>query len=164
MKEEGTIAQKAKPSVRLFLLIPPSSFVLHPSEEATVLDAADAVDRRGRTASRTARAFQEVLREVFGVPFVLFDAATGAAIGPAEGVPGRDLEPAAVARLRQAGQPTVGPCEGGAFRLALVLHAGGKPALVAVGSVPPWPRRPAPAPRSRRGCWAGRGTSPSGCG
>jgi HD-GYP domain-containing protein (c-di-GMP phosphodiesterase class II) len=93
---------------------------------------------QSRLAARNASAFQEVLRAAFGVSFTCFDAATGLNID-AEGDAadgGLGLDPATVIRLAAAGQAVVVPNGRHHFRISLVLHAAGKPILVASGAVP----------------------------
>jgi HD-GYP domain-containing protein (c-di-GMP phosphodiesterase class II) len=109
-------------------------------DQATMLQMVAPADQRNRAPNHHARAFQQVLHEVFGVPFALFDTATGEKVAGAGSVPdyeaGCDLDPESVIALADGGQVVVEPCEGNAFRIAVLLHAGSTPVLVGVGVVP----------------------------
>jgi HD-GYP domain-containing protein (c-di-GMP phosphodiesterase class II) len=105
-----------------------------------MLEMVEPSNLRDRMPHQSARAFQEVLQEVFGIPFTLFDAVTGLKVVPGGSVHDRPAlpgpDPAAVVQLAASGQPLVVPCEPNAFRVSLVLHSGGAAALVAVGFFP----------------------------
>jgi hypothetical protein len=105
-----------------------------------MFDNPEKPDSHMRAPRHNARAFQQVLHEAFGVPFALFDAATGAEVagtGSAhDGALRRELDAPTVKQLAGAGQAVVVPWEGKAFCISLVLQAAGGPALVAAGIVP----------------------------
>ena len=108
-------------------------------DEAHMLEWAEKVDRRGRASNQNAGAFQQVLHEVFGVSFAIFEATTGGPVPSAGSAHGRRcaaaLDPATVIQWAAAGKAVVEPWENNTFRIALVLHAATTPALVAVGVV-----------------------------
>jgi HD-GYP domain-containing protein (c-di-GMP phosphodiesterase class II) len=100
-----------------------------------------------------ARALAVVLREEFGAPFALFEAAAG------ELVQGLDLEetrsastrvaPDEVAALVAEGRARVTPLSDGRYQLALLYYDRRKPILVAVGEVSALARSPTDAVRER---------------
>jgi HD-GYP domain-containing protein (c-di-GMP phosphodiesterase class II) len=142
-----------------------------------MLEPREKAGPRARVSDQTARAFHHVLHDVFGVPFALFDAATGLPVPGDALAAGCDVAAATVLEWAATGQPVVidlaraahgpgidlaraahgpgidlaraahgpgidlaraahGLGVGNAFRIVLVLHAGGKPVLVGVGVAP----------------------------
>jgi HD-GYP domain-containing protein (c-di-GMP phosphodiesterase class II) len=95
---------------------------------------------RQRSRTDQARALAVILREEFGVPFVCYDADSGAMIwfqeieGLAE--PAVGLEPARVVRLAADGRPKVALLPNGQYQLGLPLFESGKPVLIAAAQIP----------------------------
>ncbi len=87
-----------------------------------------------------ARAWSVILSDEFGVPFVFYEvAAEGpapAAVWGEENGLTRPLSASTLGWLLADGRPRVEPADGGHHRLALLLFAAGKPALVAVAEMP----------------------------
>jgi hypothetical protein len=100
--------------------------------------ALEKVQHQTRLLNRYAEAFQQVLHKVFGVPFTCFDAAKGEQVATADNSGHRSVELDArrVIHLAAAGQAVVVPHGSTHFGICLVLHAAGKPLLVAAGTVP----------------------------
>src|SRR5260370_1516870 len=84
-----------------------------------------------------AKAAAAVLREEFGVPFALFDAANGATVlepDPASHELAKlRLEPTTVRELAGDGRARVMPLADNRYQLILLLYAARKPSLLAVG-------------------------------
>ena len=90
-----------------------------------------------------ATALAIVLKKEFGVPFAVYDAATGQSVAQRD----RDdhalpvpLDPTAVKEFASQGQATVNLQPNGRFRLALALYEHGAAVLVAVGELAPLTR------------------------
>jgi HD-GYP domain-containing protein (c-di-GMP phosphodiesterase class II) len=87
-----------------------------------------------------ATALALVLKKEFGVPFTIFEAATGSRVGaanPAEAaVPPVELDPASVRDFGRDGQAAVMLQPTGWFQILLVVQEAGAPVLVAAGELP----------------------------
>jgi putative nucleotidyltransferase with HDIG domain len=93
---------------------------------------------RHRSLEDQARALAVVLREEFGAPFTFYDVTTGAPVRTGLEGPEADLQgmgSAGLERLAASGRAQVTPLSGGRYRLALLLHQAGRPAVVALGTV-----------------------------
>jgi hypothetical protein len=73
-----------------------------------------------------------ILLSEFGIPFRFYDASDGSELSPAEPC-ARGEERAWVVRFGAGEHSDVSVAPGGGYRLAISLHEGGRPALVAVG-------------------------------
>jgi HD-GYP domain-containing protein (c-di-GMP phosphodiesterase class II) len=88
-----------------------------------------------------AKALAAALEGEFGVPFTLFDAASGTPIGsdsPAEQpqtAKAVSLDPTAVLALVKDGLPRLTPLPGDRYQLALLLYAKGQPVFVAAAEI-----------------------------
>jgi hypothetical protein len=113
----------------------------------------DAQPARRRPLADQAGSLEIILREEFGAPFRVYDAATGRAVetsGPgADAPPAPADDPGWLADLAAEEQAHVTTLSGGAYRLGLSLHDDGRPALVAVGELAPLARTPAEAAQER---------------
>jgi len=76
-----------------------------------------------------------VLREEFGVPFALYDLATGLGVHGADQPGSPALDPTTLAELAADGRARVRVLPDGCFRLALVLHESGTPVWAAAGEL-----------------------------
>src|SRR6202011_3234786 len=80
-----------------------------------------------------------ILREEFGVPFTLYDAATRSPLalpdGAAAAPPAPGVEPSLIAQVAEQGQPRVATLAPGHHHLFLPFRDAGETALVAVGAV-----------------------------
>jgi HD-GYP domain-containing protein (c-di-GMP phosphodiesterase class II) len=94
---------------------------------------------RQLSAADQAKALAVILREEFGVPFICYDAGSGAMLWfqEVEGLsePAVQLEPDAVRRLALEGRPSVTALPSGYYQLVLPLYASGQPMLVAAAVV-----------------------------
>src|SRR5437868_2923017 len=84
-----------------------------------------------------ARSLATILREEFGVPFRIFESNDGALM-PSDDPSSRNAEPSREERawaleFGARERASVLPSPGGSYRLALSLHEGGRPGLVALG-------------------------------
>jgi hypothetical protein len=121
--------------------------------------------RSRHTPRDHAQAFAIVLQREFGVPFLLYDAVTGAAVdvellldeGDARLAPTREPPPArllaqeTVLRRVEEGQAVVHPVGPALYELSLVLYHTGRPAFLAVGVFAGLARGPSEAEREARG-------------
>jgi HD-GYP domain-containing protein (c-di-GMP phosphodiesterase class II) len=101
-----------------------------------------------------ARARELILRDTFGVPFALYDAATGERVCEPDAPDSHAVPAELVARAAEEmvgdGRPRVEPAGAGHYQVMLVLYAAGQPEFVAVGLVAAL--CPSAAPESAEHC------------